>query len=188
MPNKRLLPGPIVEKMKYGDGTNTFARHHENVSLYFSDICGFTSLGKRSTPTQVMQMIGKLFKLFDETISEFNCQKIETIGDAYFAVSGCPAEYDFHASEIAQFALAIRNRYICDFEIPHLPNERFQMRIGLHTGPVTSAVVGKIMPKWCLFGENVKVVENCETYGVPDQIHLTSAIGMIIFSWIIFSF
>lgn len=124
-----------------------------------------------------MQMIGKLFKLFDETISEFNCQKIETIGDAYFAVSGCPAEYDFHASEIAQFALAIRNRYICDFEIPHLPNERFQMRIGLHTGSVTSAVVGKIMPKWCLFGENVKVVESCETYGVPDQIHLTSAIG-----------
>ncbi|CAG5113151.1 Oidioi.mRNA.OKI2018_I69.chr2.g7286.t1.cds [Oikopleura dioica] len=175
-----LLPAQIVENMKYGDSTNTFARHHENVSLYFSDICGFTSLGKRSTPTQVMQMIGKLFKLFDETIAEFNCQKIETIGDAYFAVSGCPAEYEFHASEIAQFALSIRNRYICDFEIPHLPNDRFQMRIGLHTGPVTSAVVGKIMPKWCLFGENVKIVENCETYGVPDQIHLTQAIADIL--------
>ena len=76
---------------------------------------------------------------------------------------------------LAQFALAVRKRQIIDFEVPHLPNEILSMRIGLHTGSVVSSVVGHIMPKWCLFGEAVQVVANCESHGVANQIHLSEA-------------
>ena len=106
-----------------------------------------------------MQMMDGLFKLFDSIISKFNCTKVETIGDAYFVVSGCPEPFEDHAVEIAKFALAIRNSYVLDFKIPHLPDERLKMRIGLHSGSVAASVVGKKMPRWCLFGE-VKYIDN----------------------------
>ena len=78
---------------------------YDDVSLYFSDIVGFTTIGKKSTPSQIMVMMDSLFHLFDDIISNFNCQKVETIGDAYFVVSGCPEPHEDHAAEIARFAL-----------------------------------------------------------------------------------
>ena len=99
--NFMLLPPFIADKLKYSSNSE-MTEFHPNVSLYFSDIVGFTSLGLKSTPMQVMNMIGNLFSLFDDTISRFNVQKIETIGDAYFAVSGCPQSFSRHASEIGQ--------------------------------------------------------------------------------------
>ena len=123
-----------------------------------------------------MQMMDALFKLFDSIIIKFNCTKIETIGDAYFVVSGCPDDYPDHAAEIARFALAIRNSYIIDFRIPHLPNDRLRMRIGLHSGSVAASVVGKKMPRWCLFGEDLTTVANCESNGEANKIHLSKTI------------
>ena len=136
------------------------------INFYSSDIVGFTAIGKKSTPVQIMQMMDALFKLFDSIISKFNCTKVETIGDAYFVVSGCPEPIDDHAVEIAKFALAIRNSYVVDFKIPHLPQDRLRMRIGLHSGSVAASVVGKKMPRWCLFGE--------VSFIIPGNSHIIS--------------
>ena len=161
--NSRLLPPGVVEQLKnLGKNEKFDAKTYDEVSLYFSDIVGFTTIGKQSTPQQIMTMMDKLFIMFDDIIGSFRCTKVETIGDAYFVVSGCPDEYEDHAAEIARFALAIRNCYVVDFQIPHLPQEILRMRIGLHTGSVVASVVGNLMPRWCLFGEDLATVANCE--------------------------
>ena len=63
--------------------------------------------------------------------------------------------------------------YFVDFKIPHLPNERLRMRIALHSGSVAASVVGKKMPRWCLFGEDLTVVANCESNGEANKIHIS---------------
>ena len=89
--NSRLLPPGVVEQLKnLGRDERFDAKSYDEVSLYFSDIVGFTTIGKQSTPQQIMTMMDKLFHMFDDIIGSFRCTKVETIGDAYFVVSGCP--------------------------------------------------------------------------------------------------
>ena len=96
--NNRLLPPYIVEQLKVLKSTERIeSKFYDEVSLYFSDIVGFTTIGKQSTPSQIMVMMDGLFHLFDDIITNFKCTKVETIGDAYFVVSGCPEPFDDHA-------------------------------------------------------------------------------------------
>ena len=77
--------------------------------------------------------------------------KVETIGDAYMVVSGLPQPNQNHACEIARMALALLDS-VETFKIPHLPEKKLELRIGLHTGPCVAGVVGLKMPRYCLFG------------------------------------
>ena len=96
--NNRLLPPYIVEQLKVLKSTERIeSKFYDEVSLYFSDIVGFTTIGKQSTPSQIMVMMDGLFHLFDDIITNFKCTKVETIGDAYFVVSGCPEPFEDHA-------------------------------------------------------------------------------------------
>ncbi|CAG2163898.1 unnamed protein product [Oppiella nova] len=112
-----------------------------------SDIVGFTKLSSQSTPLQITEFLNDLFTLFDATLESYDVYKIETIGDAYMVVSGLPIRNeDRHASEIASMALNLLDE-IKNFKIRHMPNEKFMMRIGVHSGPVCAGVVGIKMPR-----------------------------------------
>lgn len=92
------------------------------------------------------------------------CQ-VETIGDAYMCVSGCPHRNGRrHSSEIADMALDLIST-VMTVKIRHRPQESLQLRIGLHTGPCAAGVVGVAMPRYCLFGDTVNMASRMESSG-----------------------
>ncbi|EGD73334.1 RGC/RGC protein kinase [Salpingoeca rosetta] len=174
----RMLPKQIVEDLKVGK--NVKAESFDNVTIFFSDIVGFTRICSQSTPLQVVDMLNDLYTLFDTIIEDYDVYKVETIGDAYMVVSGLPVRNgDQHAGEIASMALHMLSA-ITKHRIRHLPHERMQLRIGLHSGPAVAGVVGTKMPRYCLFGDTVNIASRMESGGFALRIHLSDSTAKIL--------
>lgn len=174
----RMLPRFVAEQLKRGDPV--IPENYDCVSIYFSDIVGFTALSAESTPLQVVCMLNDLYTCFDAIVENYDVYKIETIGDAYLVVSGLPVRNDnLHAGEIASMSLHLLEQ-IKSFKIRHRPNDTMKLRIGLHSGPCVAGVVGLKMPRYTLFGDTVNTASRMETTGVPLKIHCSSAITALL--------
>ncbi|CAB4000162.1 atrial natriuretic peptide receptor 1-like [Paramuricea clavata] len=175
---ERMLPTSVAEQLKKGKAVE--AESFKCVTIYFSDIVSFTELCAESTPLQVVTLLNDLYTLFDEIIREFDVYKVETIGDAYMVVSGLPQRNDnLHASEISCMAIRIRDS-VLDFKIRHKPNHRLKLRIGIHSGPVVAGVVGRTMPRYCLFGDTVNTASRLESSGEALSIHISNTTNEIL--------
>ncbi|KAK3913296.1 Guanylate cyclase 32E [Frankliniella fusca] len=169
----RMLPKTVTEALKRGDPVE--AESFDCVTIYFSDIVGFTELSAVSTPLQVVDLLNDLYTCCDSIISHYDVYKVETIGDAYMVASGLPVRNgDRHAGEIASMALRILSR-IRRFEVRHRPGEPLQLRVGIHSGHCVAGVVGLAMPRYCLFGDTVNTASRMESSGLPHRIHISEA-------------
>ncbi|EFX89873.1 hypothetical protein DAPPUDRAFT_39825, partial [Daphnia pulex] len=169
----RVLPKSVVESLKRGEPVK--AESFDSVTIYFSDIVGFTSLSAVSTPLQVVGLLNELYTLFDSILENYDAYKVETIGDAYMVASGLPIRNgDHHAAEIASLALHLLSE-IRNFHIRHRPGETLKLRIGIHSGPCVAGVVGLKMPRYCLFGDTVNTASRMESSGQALRIHISAA-------------
>ncbi|CAH3159682.1 unnamed protein product [Porites lobata] len=167
----RLLPPMVAEQLKIHDSVE--AEEFEEVTMFFSDIVGFTKLASCSKPIEIVDFLNDLNVAFDEIITRFDVYKVETVGDAYVVVSGCPKLNGIkHAGEIASMALELLS-HMFFFRLRHLPEHQLQLRIGIHTGPVVAGVVGITMPRFCLFGHTVHIASKMENFGLPLRIHVS---------------
>ncbi|XP_078374365.1 atrial natriuretic peptide receptor 1-like [Oculina patagonica] len=155
----------IVERLKKisGRGTNII----ENM---------VTMMEKHANHSEqlIVDFLNDLYVSFDEIISRFDVYKVETVGDAYVVVSGCPKLNGLkHTSEIARMALELLSHMVV-FRLRHLPDHQLQLRIGINTGPVVAAVVGVTMPRFFLYGHAVNIASKMESTSLPLRIHVSN--------------
>ncbi|XP_051918339.1 retinal guanylyl cyclase 2 isoform X2 [Hippocampus zosterae] len=166
----QMLPPSVAEALKMG-GT-VVPEYFDSVSLYFSDIVGFTTISANSEPIEVVNLLNSLYTLFDAIIGNHDVYKVETIGDAYMVASGVPVPNgNRHVAEIANMSLDILSA-VGTFKMRHMPDVPVRIRIGLHTGPCVAGVVGLTMPRYCLFGDTVTTASRMESSGLPYRIHV----------------
>lgn len=171
--NFMLLPRLVVKSLK--EKGIVEPELYEEVTIYFSDIVGFTTICKYSTPMEVVDMLNDIYKSFDQIVDHHDVYKVETIGDAYVVASGLPMRNgNRHAVDISKMALDILS-FMGTFELEHLPGLPVWIRIGVHSGPCAAGVVGIKMPRYCLFGDTVNTASRMESTGLPLRIHMSSS-------------
>ncbi|KAM8840640.1 atrial natriuretic peptide receptor 1 isoform 3-T3 [Spinachia spinachia] len=169
----QILPHSVAEQLKRGGTVQ--AEAFDSVTIYFSDIIGFTALSAESTPLQVVTLLNDLYTCFDAIIDNFDVYKVETIGDAYMVVSGLPVRNGMlHGREVARMSLALLDT-VKSFRIRHRDDQQLLLRIGIHSGPVCAGVVGLKMPRYCLFGDTVNTASRMESNGEALRIHVSEA-------------
>lgn len=166
----RMLPPSVAKQLTKGFSVEP--ESYNMVTIYFSDIVGFTSMCSESTPLQVVAFLNSLYSIFDQAIQGYDVYKVETIGDAYMVVSGLPERNDLHAANVCSLSLQLLDE-VKTFKIGHRPGDSLRLRIGIHSGPVVAGVVGLAMPRYCLFGDTVNTASRMESNGEPLQIHIS---------------
>ncbi|KAJ8365223.1 hypothetical protein SKAU_G00140540 [Synaphobranchus kaupii] len=173
-----MLPSYIADLLMSGKSVEP--KGYELVTVFFSDIVGFTTMCSISSALEVVTLLNDLYSLFDEIIKMYDVYKVETIGDAYMVASGLPISNGIkHADEISTMALHFLYA-ISVFKIQHLPNEKLALRIGINSGPVVAGVVGTTMPRYCLFGDTVNTASRMESNSLPLKIHISQSTADIL--------
>lgn len=168
----QFVPKSIASLLKEGQSVEPEA--FECVTVFYSDIVGFTSLSSESSPMEVIDFLSDLYLCFDECLEQYDIFKVDTIGDAYIVASGLPLRNEGnHVLEISRAALELREK-LANFRIPHRPDRRLEMRVGIHSGPCIAGIVGGLtMPKYCVFGDTLSIGKFMESSGQPMKIHIT---------------
>ncbi|CAI5453598.1 unnamed protein product [Caenorhabditis angaria] len=176
----RMLPQQVADRLKMGQSVEpeTF----ESVTIFFSDVVGFTTLAGKCTPLQVVNLLNDLYTTFDAIIDRNDTYKVETIGDGYLCVSGLPKRNGYeHVNNISNMSLELLEN-LKSYKIAHLPNEIVNIRIGMHSGSCVAGVVGLTMPRYCLFGDTVNTASRMESNGKPGHIHLSEDAHQLLIS------
>ena len=161
-----VLPQPIIDRLNSGE--QLIADRYDDVAVVFSDFVGFTEISARLPVTTLVSSLNELFSAFDRACATFGVEKIKTIGDAYMAAAGLPGSSSDHVGAAADLALAMRAA-VADAGPP------WQVRIGLHSGPVVAGVIGTSKFVYDLWGDAVNVASRLETTALPGRIQVSAA-------------
>mmetsp|Transcript_18112 Transcript_18112/g.46379 ORF Transcript_18112/g.46379 Transcript_18112/m.46379 type:complete len:259 (+) Transcript_18112:360-1136(+) len=175
----QMLPPHVAEALR--EGRKVEPEYFKAVTIFFSDIVGFTDISSSMGPTKVMSMLDRLYQELDNITRKYGLFKVETIGDAYMCVGGLPEPQDNHTARVARFALdAVRaaNGVLIDEENPDAGY--VQIRAGFHSGPVVASVVGDLNPRYCLFGDSVNTASRMESNSVKNKIHCSEKSAKIL--------
>ncbi|KAG7351597.1 adenylate and guanylate cyclase catalytic domain containing protein [Nitzschia inconspicua] len=170
-----VFPKHIADALNAGKKVE--AETHDCVTVVFSDIVGFTTISETFSPLKVSNMLDRLYQAFDMLASKHGVFKVETIGDAYMGVTNLDGtQGDDHVKCIALWA---QDAIIAASKIPiddeDLSRGYVRIRVGFHSGPVVSNVIGSLNPRYGLFGDTVNTASRMESNSVECRIHCTHA-------------
>jgi len=167
-----ILPEVTAEELK-AEG-NSKARSFEKVSVLFTDFKGFTKMAELMTPDELVDEIDFCFKAFDNIISTYDIEKIKTIGDAYMCAGGLPVANKNNPYDVVSAALEIRDFMDTLKENRKLKSQPyFEVRIGVHTGPVVAGIVGFKKFQYDIWGDTVNIASRMESSGEVGEVNVS---------------
>ena len=169
-----ILPAEVANELKAKGHAD--AKHFELVTILFTDFKGFTSVAEHLSPSELVEELNTCFKAFDHIITARGIEKIKTIGDAYMCAGGLPVPSSstpagvVHAAlEMQAFMIARKN------ERDALGKPAFEMRVGIHTGPVVAGIVGVKKFAYDIWGDTVNTASRMESSGEVGEVNISEA-------------
>jgi PAS domain S-box-containing protein len=162
-----ILPEEVAEELKQKGSSE--ARQYENVTVMFTDFVNFTGISELLSPKDLVAEIDKCFKAFDQIIEKHGLEKIKTIGDAYLAVCGLPNEDPQHALKAMRAAVEIRDLMTKQKE----KGGKFDIRIGLNSGPLVAGIVGFKKFAYDIWGDTVNTAARMEQHSETGKINIS---------------
>lgn len=163
-----VLPEPIAERLKRSEGI--IVDHFPEVTVLFADLVGFTPLTAILPPAEMIGHLNAIFSAFDQLVAELDLEKVKTIGDAYMVAGGMLVDNPDHAAAMAHLALAMMDEI---GRISASRGRRFQLRVGLATGPVVGGVIGTSKFIYDLWGDAVNTAARMESQGIAGRVQVS---------------
>ncbi|WP_310377609.1 adenylate/guanylate cyclase domain-containing protein [Flavobacterium sp.] len=166
-----ILPEETARELKQSGKVR--AKKFESVTVLFTDFEGFTNYAEKLSPEQLVESVDFYFSKFDSIIEKYDLEKIKTVGDSYMCAGGLPFETEDHASKMALAAIEIA-QFVQDSKNNATENQtRFNIRIGINTGPVVAGVVGTKKFAYDIWGDTVNIASRMESNSEPGKINIS---------------
>ena len=169
-----ILPEEVAEELKVKGSAE--AKQFDEVTVMFTDFKNFTQISEKLSPSELVAEIHTCFKAFDDIIGKHDIEKIKTIGDAYMCAGGLPVANTTNATDVVNAAMEIQK-----FMQQHLQQrknedkEPFEIRIGIHTGPVVAGIVGVKKFAYDIWGDTVNIASRMESSGEAGKINISGS-------------
>ena len=169
-----ILPSEVAKELQ--DSGKATPRNYESVPVMFTDFKSFTTHADKMSPQELVEELNACFIAFDDIIEKYNLEKIKTIGDSYMCAAGIPSADEKRAYNIVKASLEIQEYIV------HNNNRRMEagkepwdLRIGVHVGPVVAGVVGKKKYAYDIWGSTVNIASRMESNGAPGQVNISAS-------------
>jgi adenylate cyclase len=169
-----ILPQEVAHELKTtGHAT---PRQYESVSVMFTDFKSFTTIADKMSPDELVAELDACFIAFDGIIEKYNLEKIKTIGDSYMCAGGIPTPDETHVLKIVKAGLEIQ-KFVAAYNEQREANglEPWNVRIGIHVGPVVAGVVGKKKYAYDIWGSTVNIASRMESNSEPGKVNVSHA-------------
>lgn len=169
-----ILPKYIAQELKENAKVQT--RRFDECTVLFTDFINFSRISQKLTPEELISALDECFKAFDEIISGHNVEKIKTIGDAYMCAAGVPISNKSHATDAVRAAIEMvefLDKWNAQREADG--KERFDARIGIHTGPIIAGVVGVKKFAYDIWGNTVNIAARMESQSQAQKINISQS-------------
>jgi adenylate cyclase len=163
-----VLPASIVARLDAGE--THIADGHAQVAVLMADLVGFTEKAGGLAPAQLVDELNGLFVEFDDACARRGVEKIKTIGDAYMAVAGLDGGSDRSIPSAADLGLDMLATVATS-------NRGWQMRVGLHAGPVVAGIIGSRKFAFDVWGDTVNVSSRLESTALPGRLHVSQVVA-----------
>lgn len=169
-----ILPEEVATELKIKERSD--AQLFDQVTVLFTDFKGFTSIAENTSPQNLVNELNMCFSAFDEITTKYGIEKIKTIGDAYMAVGGLPTPTADHPRKVVLAALEMA-AFIESEKIQKITQNipYFEVRIGIHTGPVVAGIVGVKKFQYDIWGDTVNTASRMESAGTAGRVNISEA-------------
>lgn len=171
---ENVLPKGTADELKVKGSVSK--KKYELATVLFSDIQGFTKLAEQMNPETLIDQLDHFFLYFDTVVEKYNIEKIKTIGDAYMCAGGIPEKNRTNPVEVVMAALEMKHYMIKMHEKANLTHTKiWDIRIGIHTGPVIAGVVGHKKLSYDIWGDTVNTASRMESSGEAGKINISGS-------------